>query len=316
MKILILVDHCISSPPISLENCKNRFQLYAYMLYKYIKDDTILFKNLNIHNDDIINQNIDHIIIIGEKAYKPEYKKNIKGIVVTLNVSNITYQGEDILFYMDNCCNNRNNTTLLNWLNDPEELYPIKDDKINVIIQKPNKECQLYEKIINTMTKVKNKHHNIKLGILSNNYYKDLSSNSITILDNYKTRFDIIKSTNVYIITSDMFDRELLYNFAFCNTLIVTNDIFINPKILNDIDCIFYENEISWKNIINGLKHVNSRHRLMEYKTAINAITKMTQFLEPFDDTETTETENDIIIHKIKRTKCLTLLQSDLRLLR
>jgi len=253
--------------------------------------------------------------VIGENAYKPDFKKCARGLVTTLNVSNVSYQGEDIMFYMDNCCSKRKNTVCINWLNDQLELYPDKDDKLHVVIQKPDEECKLYDKIVSTMLKVKKK-HNITLGVLSNNYYKDLLSDSITILDDYKVRYELIRKIHIYIATTDVFDRELIYNLAFVNTLIVTNDAFVNPKILNDVDCLFYDNDISWKNIVNRLKHVKSRDEILKSMTASHAIMKMIQFMEPVDEPEDTDNKDDIIVHKIKRTKCLTLLQSDLRSLR
>jgi hypothetical protein len=258
---------------------------------------------------------VDHIIVIGENAYKSDFKKCARGMVTTLNISNVIYQGEEIMFYMDNCCNSRKNTVCINWLNDHHELYPDKDDKLHVVIQKPDGECKLYDKIVNTMLKVKKK-HNITLGSLSNNYYKDLISDSITVLDNYNVRYDLIRKIHVYITTTDVFDRELLYNLALTNVLVVSNEAFIHPRVLNDIDCLFYDNDISWKNIVNRLKHVKSRDELLKSKTAAHAITKMIQFMEPFDELEATDKEDEIVIHKIKRTKCLTLLQSDLRSLR
>ena len=308
MKIVILVDYCDSSPPVSLENCKNRFQLYAYMLYKHIKDSyaEITFNHIG---SPCVN-NADHTIIIGDNSHRPDFGK-----VMTLGISNVSHQGEDMMFYMDNCCNDRTNTIYIGWLNDPTELYPDKDDTLHVLIQNPYKECKLYDKIVNTMTKVKNK-HKITVGILSNNYYRNLNTNSITVLDNYKVRYEIIRKSHVYILTSNMFDRELLYNFAMCNTLIVTNDTFISPKILNDVDCLFYDDDISWKDIVSRVKHINSRERIIKLKTAEHAITKMVGFMEPFDDSERSSESNDVIIHKIKKDRRPTLLQSELRSMR
>lgn len=312
MKIFILVDYCESSPPTSLERCRNKFQLYAYMVYKRLKGDNDVIID---HLDYPYADNADHIIVIGENAYRHDLKTRARGTVTTLNVSNVSYQGEQLMFYMDNCCSTRANTICINWLLDHHELYPDKDDRLHIVIQKPDGDCKLYDKIVNTMLKVKKK-HNITLGALSNNYYKDLLSDSITVLDNYKVRYDLWRKIHVYIATTDVFDRELLYNLAMTNVLIVSNEAFISPRVLNDIDCIFYDNDISWKNIINRLKHVKSRDEILKSKTADHAVSKMIQFMEPLDEVEETIDNDEVVIHKIKRAKCLTLLQSDLRSMR
>jgi len=317
--------------PLTLENCKTRFQLCAYLIYKYLilKDDVeIIFDQLPPKGKTITHRHYmntykmekgDHVIVVDNKGFHDrsttfnnKLKENIKGAIVSVNISNVYYCGEDMMFFMDNCCNLRKNTICINWLCDSEELYPTKNENsIRILVQQPKnntiKSFKKYQEMVNKIIKFKsaNKEHiNIEVGCYANNHYRDLSTNEITQLDNYEMRYDIFRKTDIYFIMSNCFDRDILYSLGLCNVLFVSHESFINPKIIDDFDIIFYKNiQISWEKIISKLNNVKSREKVinsgLNCKTSIDKIFNYVSLYTKFRDPDQVKEDNKIKSSKL-----------------
>ena len=274
MKIILVLDNYNETISLSsLYDCKNRYQLYAYLLYKYLNQQNILviFKNDNmvIHDDD-------HFIIIGSSRLKD--RMNCK-TVTRLDISNLHhYQNENTMFYMDNFCRPRDDTKLIGWLCDSDNLYPDTSDKLlRIVMQDRNDE------IIDGIIGIR-EIYDVEIGIMTNNYYEDITTGSVTILDNYESRYDIIRKTDVYVITSNIFDRELLYNFAMCDTVLVLDDRFINAKIDKDFDFVCYDKDdgVLWDQVMDKLVGFKSRDKIMQsgLNCASDAVSKIVDWFE------------------------------------
>ena len=345
MKIIILTYYYDRMPPLSLEYCKNKFQLHAYSIYKYITSNTnneVCFNKLPpkgislIHNYYINTyklDNADHVIIVDEGSLysrtsklKNKLREFIKGAIVSVDSSNVYYGGEDMLFFMDTCSGSRKNTKCINWLCDGEELYSDKNENtIKILIQKPNnninKRLDVYNKILTNIIQFKEANKgqiDVEIGNLSNNHYENLSTNEIIPIDNYEKKYNILRNTDIYFIISNAFDRELIYELGLCNVLFITNKNLINNKIINNFDFIFYENlSISWREIINRLNKVRSRYKLInsgfDCATGINKILKYLEsyelkdtFKDTFKDTSKIKKTNDKLTSNINEPSIKT----------
>jgi hypothetical protein len=321
MKIIILTKFTDGKPPVSLYLCKNRFQVYACTLYNYLltkENMEVSFDQLPlkgktiINNHSLVNYKItrgDHAIIIDDRGFKSrssrfkeKLKECIRGSVTSIGVSTVYYGNEDNYFYMDCCSPVRQNCTYINWLNDDINFIPNKDvGIIRILIQKPennlHNKLNNYHDVIKKIKKfidVNQDNVNIDVGILGNRFYENLLTEEIIIFDNCQEKYNIMRQTDIYIITSDAFDRELLYEFGLSNTLIVTNKNLIDGQIIDDYDTVYYNKTIPWSQIIESLNNVKSRERIINKQKSIDVIYQYFESYTDFKDVDKIIEENKI----------------------
>jgi hypothetical protein len=334
MKIVILTKFSNGKPPISLNMCQNKFQVYTYLLYKYLnrKDNVeIVFNILPLRGKGITNNhslskyNIhkgDHVIVVDDRGFKSRNKKfkeklreHISGAITSIGISSVYFGGEDKFFYMDNCSLKRNNTECIGWLCDEDDFIPNQEiGLIKILVQKPENNIHgrldYYHDVLDNITKFIDANQNnieVDVGILGNKFYENLKTGETIIFKNYAEKYDIMRQTDIYFITSDAFNREILYEFGLSNTLIVTNKNMINDSIIKYFDIVYYKKNIPWSTIIESINNIKSRNKIINdnctAKKSIDIIYQYFDSYNNFKDITKVIDENKVKNSKFYRTR-------------
>lgn len=275
--------------PTNLSDCQTKTQLFAYYLYKYLSlkndIDIILYraptKGKSISHNRLYSnlkmQNADHIILIQNKGFYGRNKKFkaclskfITGSMFSLTQNNFYLGNEDMLFYVNRLgLKFRNNTTCIGWASDCNKLIPNQDsDSINILIGNNN------NKIMENVKNFINKNNDYIDIILSEYTHNNYDGN--IILRNYEDRYDILKKADIYIITTQCCDYNLIFDLAMLNCVIISPNDYLHREVAELLDVITYTNDIPWEIVIDRLNTVNTRQKLIKlgytWENAINII--------------------------------------------
>jgi len=293
MKLLILTTYPIDIYELDISKCTDKYQIITCIVYKYLtqnhKDDItitikqcipkgtdssfyqLLLKYENTYPD------VDHILFIDNMAFysritnmKKILEKTTSGLITSIGSTNINMGAEDILFYTcPSSLSCRQNTINIGYVSDPtiytskqntQELYFCLDSTINNSISK-----QVVDFASNNSTLLNS---NIIVKRLFNQGCELINFDGtcqIMSCSNYVDIIDEYSKINIFFVTGQNIDYQLLVDLAMCNVLIVSHEQYLNKTIANSLSAITYiGNKIPWTTIISQLNTHNSRDYLIK----------------------------------------------------
>ena len=313
----------MKKPTFDYKKCINRFELWAYIIYMYLQNmnevkiymDYYTTKNKNNNKKYLFKKEypkVDFTILVDNKGFHRKNKLYIhklkdftKYTICSINYTNIHIGNENIIFYIRPglCKINNNKSLCINWLADDKLCKPQQTfNSINILIGHVDNYRNGFDIYDETLKKIINfsiKYKNIvdiiiKVKKYNQFNYYDLENNTIEqeIKQYIIDRYDEYGKTNVFFVTNPNEDELLLVELAMCNVLIVAPINCINKKLEQLIEPILYSNNIPWSNILNKLKDLNIRSKLLQNNTWENAVVKIYNKL--------LNSKNNIIKNEIK----------------
>lgn len=290
--------------PISLSECKTRFEVYTYILYHYLNryDDVELYISTAISPGDInmlklkkyVYPVMDHVIFVENKGFRrrmgyvDKLRSTTKGLICSININSLCIDNEDICFYMMNQTI-KHNAFFISCVGDPNLNYSNKtnySECLNIIVQDTvnyDKLIELVNFIKKNLTDNKDIIDNCSILIKKSYGFETWSTDDIYISDtNYEmTYFDNatkqLKSynefyvqyaqTHIFFVTQPIVnedDNMLLFELSMSNVLIVSPETFVDSKIAKQFNIYTYKTDINWYNIISQLHNYNIRDNLIE----------------------------------------------------
>jgi hypothetical protein len=333
MKIIILVPFVGNNKPDKIENCKTRFQVFAYYIFKYLSKFeyiTVILSSCPHRGKTELHQKLvknfvvpdgDHLILVDEggfyarpKEFKTRIRMKIYGAICSVGLTNVYLGEEDILFYISPFgLQQRKNTLCLGWLSDSNVVTSNKlKNTINVLISynlnqpiKEIKEIKILDTIYEFVRSNRKNGSNVIMKQLLDEGTKILElsrkieeSGKMCYFTNYKDRFDLYSESNIFFLLDRRIDKLTLVEMAMANIIIVSPKDYLDNNLINLLNIITYVDTIDWNEIVTRLNNNNNtREKLLSNNHCWSkGINNIVEFLNEFKLEKVDQEAQNLII--------------------
>lgn len=251
MKVLILTTYPVRHSELDPDKCRDRFQLIAYSVCKYLKqyDIELVYESSYYPISSWkLPKKVDHTILIENYGFDHRTLKFsqvldsvTKGLVCNISTDNKYSSIDNTLFYLNPLYPPYNNKMYpLKWPCDDELYKPLKKDSISIL----SNDTEINSQIKKYMVDIP---HTIDPLLKFNKYTK-------------------INRAHICVINKEIADYYMLYEMAMANVVIVAKDKLVDRRIVDQLSIIVYNdfNEVVWDVAMKQINTVNTRDKLIK----------------------------------------------------
>lgn len=251
MKILILTTYPIRHSELDPDKCRDRFQLIAFSVCKYLKQegiDLVYESSYYPVNSWKLPKKVDHTILIENHGF---YQRTLKfsqvlesvtsGLVCNISSDNKYCSINNTLFYLNPLYPPYNKIMYpLKWPCDDELYKPTKGDVISILSNDTSINPKINEYMVDT-------------------------PHTIDKLIKY-TKYTKVNGAHICVINKKITDYCTLYELGMANVVIVAKDKLVDRRIVDELSIIVYKdfNEVVWKTAINNIDDIHTRDKLIK----------------------------------------------------